>query len=247
MAYLWLFGSFVIVLMSNILIYRTVRGQEHRNEQYLGSKLQNQWSLSPAPICEPATVQQKPEETPPPVASDERPVEGSNEKHAEFDTSERESRTTTEKGLVESSTTLESPLGSTETSRSVTGSLRRRSVTKQSFKASRTACTQSILYVSAAGFTVVWTFLSILSYHLRLSIHMRFFAAFMVSLFYPMQGVFNLMIYVRLEYLRLRATRRDLGRLKCIRNCLFSPDLSDPGLFRSRRRLDHCSASTELK
>jgi hypothetical protein len=122
MAYLWLFGSFVIVLMSNILIYRTVRGQEHRNEQYPGSKLQNQWCLSPAPICEPATVQQKPEETPPPVASDERPVEGSNEKHAEFDTSERESRTTTEKGLVESSTTLESPLGSTGTSRSVTGS-----------------------------------------------------------------------------------------------------------------------------
>jgi hypothetical protein len=243
MAYLWLFVSFVIVLVSNILIYRSVRGQERRNEQYLGSKLQNQWSLSAVAISEPATVaQQKLEDTPPPVVTDERPVEDSNDKCAELDTSERESGTATDKGLV-----VESPRGSSEIGHSATGHLRRQSATQRSTKASRTACTQSILYVSAAGFTIVWTFLSVLSYHLRLSTAMRFFAVLMVSLFYPMQGVFNLMIYVRLEYLRLRASRRDLSRIKCIRSCLFSPDLSDPGLFKSRRRLGHNNASTELK
>jgi hypothetical protein len=248
LAYCWLFACFVVVLVSNIMIYRTVRCQERRNEQYLGSKLQlqSQWSSSAAPISRPTTVvQKKPEEGLSPGASDELPIAGCNERHTavcEFESTERESGTTTNQSLTESSTTLESPCSSTM-DLTATRNSRRQSATKQSAKPSRTASTQSILYVSSAGFTVVWIFPPFICYKLGLSNDWLFASLLMITAVAPLQGVFNLMIFVRLEYLRLR--REGLSRLKCIRSCLFSPDLRDPRFFKSRRQA-HRIASTEL-
>jgi hypothetical protein len=238
LAYSWLFACFVVVLVSNIMIYRTVRYQERRNEQYLGSKLQlqSQLALSAVRISNlTGAAEKKHEQITPPVASGELPAAaaGSNEKIAavcdELDGTERES------GRVESSTTLEYPSSSAHLDHTATGSHRRQSATWQSAKASRTACTQSILYVSTAGFTVVWIFLPFLFYQLDLSNGWLFFSVLMVCAVAPLQGVFNLMIFVRLEYLRLR--RKGFSRLKCIRTCLFSPDLRDPRFFRSRRQV----------
>jgi hypothetical protein len=246
LAYCWLFACFIVVLVSNIMIYRTVRCQERRNEQYLGSmlQLQSQWSLSAAPISAPTkVVDKKPEEGLEPIASE---AAGSDKKHAaacEFDCTERKSGTTTNQSLVESSTTLESRSSSTM-DLTATGNSRRQSATTQSAKASRTASTQSILYVSSAGFTVVWIFPPFICYKLGLSNDALFYSLLMITAVAPLQGAFNLMIFVRLDYLRLR--REGFSRLKCIRTCLFSPDLRDPRFFKSRRQLAHTSASTEL-
>jgi hypothetical protein len=246
LAYCWLFACFIVVLVSNIMIYRSVRCQERRNEQYLGSmlQLQSQWSLSAAPISNQTIVVQKKPEGLPPVASDELPLADCQEEHAavcEFRSTEREGGTTTNQSLVESSTTLESPDSS-----SVTGNRRRQSTTWRSAKTSRTASTQSILYVTSAAFTVVWIFPPFICYKLGLSNDSLFFSLLMIALVAPLQGVFNLMIFVRLEYLRLRASGEDFSRLKCIRSCLFAPDLRDPRFFKSRRQLTHRTTSTEL-
>jgi hypothetical protein len=244
LAFLWLFASFAVVLVSNILIYRTVRCQERRNEKYLGSQLQ-----FAVPVSEPTTVFQKQHgESPPPVASDELMVTGTNENDAvdfQFDSTERESGTAPE-GLVESSATLKTPNSSTNFDHTAVGA-RCQPTARSSAKASRAAATQSILYVSSAGFTVVWIFLPFLSYELGLPTGLTFFSVLMFSTFAPLQGVFNLMIFVRPEYLRLRGSRKDFSRLKCIRSCLFSPDSMDPRLFKSKRQSAHISASTEIR
>jgi hypothetical protein len=245
LAFCWLFASFVVVLVSNILIYRTVRCQERRNEQYLGSQLQAQRPITGVPVSEP-TTRRKHDESTPPVASDGLPVAGSNEEFTavfELDSAERESGAAPEQGLVETSGTLENPTRSTNLDHRAR---RRQSSTGQSAKASRTAATQSILYVSSAGFTVVWIFLPFFFYKLGLPNGWLFFSVLMYSAFAPLQGVFNLMIFVRPEYLRLRGSRRDLGPLQCVRSCLFSPDLRDPRLFKSKRQFGYKSASAEL-
>jgi hypothetical protein len=244
LAFCWLFASFVVVLVSNILIYRTVRCQERRNEQYLGSQLQAQSSIFALPVPEP-TTRWKHDESSPPVASDGLPVTSSEEKIAavcEIDGTERDSGAAPEQGRTESSTAMEHP-----GSREDTSSRRRQSASWQSAKASRTAATQSILYVSSAGFTVVWIFLPFFFYKLGLPNGWLFFAVLTYSAFAPMQGVFNLMIFVRPEYLRLRGSRRDFSRLQCVRSCLFSPDLRDPRLFKSKRQLAHQSARAALR
>jgi hypothetical protein len=253
LSYIWLFSSFIVVLVSNIMIYRTVRCQERRNEQYLGSKLQmqSQLALSAAIISEPTDSevdQNKHEQSPLPLTSDGLPAAGSNEKVGtvcEIDDKKHESGPARdEQDRVEGSTAMEDPSSSTNMDHTATASRRRRSATWQSAKGSRTAATQSILYVSTAGFTVVWIFLPFLTYILGLSNAWKFFSVLMLSAFAPLQGVFNLIIFFRLEYLRLR--REGFSRLKCTKSCLFSPDLRDPRLFKNRRSLTHRSASTEL-
>jgi hypothetical protein len=246
LAFCWLFAAFVVDLVSNILIYRTVRRQERRNEQYLGSRLQAQGSVLDVPVSEPSTLR-KQDESPPPVVADGLPVAGSNEKctaGCELDGTERESGVASEQGLAESSATLENPTRSTNLDHSAR---RCQSSARRNAKASRTAATQSILYVSSAGFTVVWIFLPFFFYQLRLPNGWLFFSVLMYSAFAPLQGVFNLMIFVRPEYLRLRTSRRDFSPLRCVRSCLFSPDLRDPRVFKSKRQLVLKSASTELR
>jgi hypothetical protein len=107
----------------------------------------------------------------------------------------------------------------------------------RSVKTSRTALVQSILYVSTAFFTAVWIFLPWLGSKLGVAIQWRFFFAFMVNIVNPLQGVFNLITFVRVQYLRLRATEKEWSRLRCIKTCLFSPCSTESGVFSSRSNI----------
>ena len=89
-------------------------------------------------------------------------------------------------------------------------------------KNSRVAAIQSMLYITSALFTAFWIFMPWVAYKLGLPTSWRFFFALMVNIASPSQGVFNLFLYVRIHYLRLRETNPNWNRWKCVKICLFS-------------------------
>ena len=95
---------------------------------------------------------------------------------------------------------------------------------RTSVRTSRIAAVQCVLYVSTALFTTVWSVMPWIGKKLMVTSRWRFFFAFMFNIFNPMQGFLTLIIFIRLQYLRLRVTERNWSRIQCIRFCLFSPD-----------------------
>jgi hypothetical protein len=95
---------------------------------------------------------------------------------------------------------------------------------RRTVKTSRIAAVQCLLYVSTALLTTVWTVMPWIGKKMGVATRVRFFFAFMVNIFNPAQGMFNLIIFMRLQYLRLRATEPEWSRFRCIKFCLFSPD-----------------------
>jgi hypothetical protein len=91
-----------------------------------------------------------------------------------------------------------------------------------SIKNSRIAAIQSTLYITSALFTAFWIFMPWVSYKLQVRTSWRFFFALMANIASPSQGVFNLFLYVRTQYLRLRETNPEWNRWKCVKTCLFS-------------------------
>ena len=89
-------------------------------------------------------------------------------------------------------------------------------------KDSRVAGIQSTLYITSALFTAFWILMPWVSHKLQLPSSWRFFFAFMANIASPSQGIFNLLLYVRIPYSRLRATNPDWNRWKCVKICLFS-------------------------
>lgn len=89
-------------------------------------------------------------------------------------------------------------------------------------KNSRIAAIQSTLYITSALFTAFWIFMPWVSYKLKIRASWRFFFALMVNIASPSQGIFNLFLYVRIHYSRLRETNPEWNRWKCIKTCLFS-------------------------
>lgn len=100
----------------------------------------------------------------------------------------------------------------------------RRHRARRSYKTSRVAAVQCLLYVLTALLTTVWSVMPWIGKKAHVESQWRFFFAFMLNIINPSQGVFNLIIYVRLQYLRLRATKPEWSRHQCARFCLFSPD-----------------------
>lgn len=238
-SYGWLFASFLTVLVNSLLIYCSVRKQELRNARYLGAQLQCSKLVSAA--GGPATSQTLS------VQSNEK-IDAISQKSSPFDadgqsTSQTLSIQSTEKidatsqkyspfnadapvtNAVRSSTAPDSPCGESALQKSLASSASiRRRPNRKIPRSSRVAAVQSILYVSTAFFTTVWVFMPWVGYKLRVSTEWRFFFAFMVNIVNPFQGVFNLFIFVRLQYHRLRVTETDWSRLQCVKFCLFSPD-----------------------
>jgi hypothetical protein len=95
----------------------------------------------------------------------------------------------------------------------------------QAMKQSRTAAVQSTLYLSFALFSAVWGFLPWVGHELLVDAPVRFFFAFMLNIVTPSQGVFNLFIFVRLQYLHMRERNKDWSRLNCVKHCLQSSAL----------------------
>ena len=115
-------------------------------------------------------------------------------------------------------------------SRSSGGSCRRRVIFDNKMKASRTALRQSILYVATSFSAVIWTTLPFI--YLQIEGQKEwpgYLFAITVNGIVPLQGFFVLIIFVRLDYLRRRqiieADGRTKSRWRCIRECLFSPDI----------------------
>ena len=95
---------------------------------------------------------------------------------------------------------------------------------RTSVRTSRIAAVQCVLYVSTALFTTVWSVMPWIGKKLAVTSKWRFFFAFMFNIFNPMQGFLTLIIFIRLQYLRLRVSEPNWSRIQCIRFCLFSPD-----------------------
>ena len=94
---------------------------------------------------------------------------------------------------------------------------------QKSSKNSRVAAVQGTLYITSALFTAFWIFMPWLGYKLQVGSGWRFFFAMMTNIATPSQGIFNLLLFVRIYYLRLRETNPDWSRWKCFKTCLFSP------------------------
>lgn len=91
-------------------------------------------------------------------------------------------------------------------------------------RVSRIAAIQCLLYVSTALFTTVWSVMPWVGKKLKVNSQWRFFFAFMFNIFNPLQGFFTLIIFIRLQYLRLRVMEPSWSRIQCLKYCLFSPD-----------------------
>ena len=91
-------------------------------------------------------------------------------------------------------------------------------------RVSRIAAIQCLLYVSTALFTTVWSVMPWVGKKLHVDAPWRFFFAFMFNIFNPLQAFFTLIIFIRLQYLRLRVMEPSWSRVQCLKYCLFSPD-----------------------
>jgi hypothetical protein len=238
-AYAWLFVCVIVVLVNGCLIYSAIRTQERRNASYLTSSLQLESSANVTSLTsthsasnmlcslpefdflevaeeEPSkevAIQQKESEVPsdgdfivPKVETSTAPETTTPVTPATKDVS------AAEKTAADAPT----PRGRKERRRAA-GRVNARRI-----RQSRTAAVQSSLYLGSALFTAVWIFLPWMGSKLMVEARTRFFFAFMVNIVSPSQGVFNLFVFVRLNYLHLRETHKEWGRLRCVYKTLFT-------------------------
>lgn len=78
------------------------------------------------------------------------------------------------------------------------------SVRLETSKNAKAAAVQSFLYVFSAFLTTSWNFLVWLGYHVQAEPKVRFYFALFAQIIFPLQGVFNLIIFVRPRYIRHR-------------------------------------------
>jgi hypothetical protein len=222
-AHAWIFVSFLIVLASNILIYCAIRAQERRNEGYFASSLQRSaLHINPMSVASSRTIKTQPhEEEEKQISPMQDETEGSS-----YEDNVQHSRPV-EKN-PSSTTASSTAIAITQVGKDVSG--------RTNVLASRVALVQSTLYVSTSFFTAIWIFLPYLGLKTGLvNIHWRYFFAFMVNGLVPLQGLFNLIIFVRLPYVRRRNTEKEWSRFRCIIACLFYPDIKDPCVTKRRR------------
>jgi hypothetical protein len=220
-AHAWIFGSFLVVLVANILIYSAIRAQERRNERYSVSWLQRsvfQRDLGSSRTG--ATHHHEGENRCSPAHTDLEDTTGT--------FADDNLQSSTPVGADPSSSTIDNVVASmsaaSEPSRRTHG------------KTSRTVFVQSTLYVSTSFFTAIWIILPYLGLKMGLvNIHWRLFFAIMVNGMVPLQGLFDLIIYVRLPYLRRRIVEKDWSRWQCIKACLLRPDFKDTVVTKRRR------------
>ena len=230
-SYIWLFISVIVVSINAILIYTAIRSQERRNAKYLGARLQKE-----APSCSSLpnltqTRTSKFNDSGEFIATinenDVHPTCPSSEmlKSEKTETTEVTNRNKNhefdESDFYESIAFSLPPAQDTSSRDMRHNSVAMRTNT---IKQSRIAAVQSILYISSALFTAIWIFMPWVGNKLQVHANVRFFFAFMVNIVSPSQGMFNLFIFVRLQFLRLREINTDWSRWKCTKECLFSSD-----------------------
>jgi hypothetical protein len=237
-SYIWLFISVIVVSINAVMIYTAIRSQEKRNAKYLGARLQKEaLSCSSLPhTTQSSSCVSKFNESGEIVASTNenkgRPIRSS-ELLLQSDKAEETELTIRSRNYeYDESTFFESmifsvpPVQDSTNDMEIDARLNNASDLRRTnaIKHSRIAAVQSILYVSSALFTAIWIFMPWVGNKLQVQSNVRFFFAFMVSIVSPSQGIFNLFIFVRLQYLRLRETNKEWCRWKCVKECLFSLD-----------------------
>lgn len=200
LAFSWFFLSFLVVLVTNVIIYSFIRRQERRRVVYLASRVQTATEIAESVAAtDPISSKDLSSEAVDSSASQVIPLPVD-----EYDDDDDDSQN------------LDS-MNNAELSNASNGSQR-------SIKTSRIAAVQCLLYVSTALFTAIWSVMPWIGKKLGVATEWRFFFAFMFNIFNPLQGFCNLIIFIRLQYLRLRVTEPDWTRFQCIKFCLFSPD-----------------------
>lgn len=207
-AFIWFFLSFFIVSINTTLIYCSIYRREERRPVHAARVLTQTVALSSlANTTTTCSRGEKPDRNDSLVEEEEDdPVEVMDEGDELEDDAVREEEpddAVDDRGV---SINPENPR-------------RRRSV-----RTSRIAAVQCLLYVSTALFTTVWSVMPWIGKKLFVTSQWRFFFAFMFNIFNPLQGFFTLIIFIRLQYLRLRVAEPNWSRLRCIQFCLFSPD-----------------------
>jgi hypothetical protein len=241
--YFWLFLCVLVVVVNSILIYTAIRKQEQRNDRYFAAKLQHERSsvcltskarfgsvpelslpdfefVYPKPHHLEADAISETEYEASPVLN-EKDGAPCNEEHQSSLESEVEP-TSRQICTLESSQNV---LSRDDFSGSTRCSYRRRQtqINERRVKQSRTAAIQSSCYIVSALFTAIWTFLPWVGLKLMVEAPTRLFLATMVNTVTPSQGIFNLFIFVRLQYVHLRETKKDWSRFRCFKHCLSSP------------------------
>lgn len=227
-AYGWLFASFVIVLVNSVLIYTTIRSQELRNEKYLfitsepnarmanlniiSSQVSSQHDRSSLQSRMSAISSHFPSE----IEIGNNDIGETNEVMKIAATSRVDNGRQIESDAVTIQENRERS-GDLSNSNSSLSWMRKR-------RLSRTAAFQSLLFCSSTFFVAFWAVMPWIAIKINATKNAIYFFAFMVNIVNPSQGIFNLYIIVRLHYKRLRTTE-NWSRLKCIRQCLFSPDI----------------------
>lgn len=227
-AYFWLFLSAAVVLLNSVLIYTTLHAQEEKNAKYFAARLQHGTSSNIAMYMSSSASNVialefdefgLENDEPTPTAQEEE------EGEEEEDYSKYEVTPESSPNLNGSGNDAQPSVPQVS---AISNTVRRRIEShvapNRGIPNSRIAAVQSSLYVASAFFTAIWIFLNWLAIRMGVSLEWKFFFAFMTSIVSPSQGVFNLFVFIRLQYLRLRRRESSWSRRRCIMHCLFSED-----------------------
>lgn len=231
--------------MNSILIYTAIRKQEQRNERYFAAKLQHERSsvcltsttrlgsvpelslpdfefVYPKPHSLDADILSETEDDAAPVVSslNEKAETPNEENRSSLESNEKQK---SRQGFSLNSTQNASCNHKLDSSESGSSRKQQTQINERRVKQSRTAAIQSSYYIVSALFTAVWTFLPWVGLKLMVKAPTRLFLATMVNTVTPAQGLFNLFIFVRLQYVHLRETKKDWSRFRCFKHCLCSP------------------------
>jgi hypothetical protein len=207
LAFVWFFVSFFVVLINSVLIYLFMLKQEQRKVLHGAARVQTETAVSRSGTTTlPDNIDHSDN------FSSNPPEASTLAMNPACDDDE------TENQLQDASE------GNPNSSAANNSGTRTPQAARRTVKTSRIAAVQCLLYVSTALLTTIWTVMPWIGKKMGVSTEARFTFAFLLNIFNPFQGCFNLVIYCRLQYLRLRATEPEWSRWQCIKFCLFSPD-----------------------
>jgi hypothetical protein len=211
LAYAWYFASFLVVVCTSVLIYTAIRGLERRNALYMGARIQNGSFMHPSTSSSLNDATSK-------VVDGNRNEDVTSSavssQLAELTSGRPEPSVNMSEFSTESMPIQQSPAAQ---SRHTSSFARKR------IQASRIAAVQSGLYCFSTLFTAIWIFMPWLGWKIGSPTKVRVWYTFMACVVPNLQGLFNLFIFVRLQYNHLRETEKEWSRLKCIIHCLTSP------------------------
>jgi hypothetical protein len=211
LAYGWYFASFLAIVCTSVLIYTAIRGLERRNALYMGARIQNGSHVHPhSSLCSQNGTSKDVDG----IMVEDVTASAASSQLAEFTGERTETSVNMSEASLEGMPIRQSPASQ----KKHTSSFARKRI-----QASRIAAVQSGLYCFSSLFTAIWIFMPWLGWKIGSATKVRVSYTFMACVVPNLQGLFNLFIFVRLQYNHLRETEKEWSRLKCVIHCLTSP------------------------